>query len=177
MTCRAAVLAALMTVLTACQPTTPTPLHVLTIGAPAIPSSEEPKPEQAPPPADPCADYEALEAGAGAPARQDWFDHLAARHGDKGYARTVLACRYHGGADQFAALDELWQLEDDGGDDRDGHDWHATNVPQAKPFAKMGCSTIDHRCQDRWGLAYIAERYGTPIDALAAWRSRRPHWY
>lgn len=129
-----------------------------------------------PPPRPVCEQYDALEHGAGDWQTQDWFDHLPARDGDKGYARVVLACRY-GQQSQFAALDELWQLEADGGDDRNGFDWHATNVPQAKPFSKMGCTTIDHRCQVRWGLGYIEQRYGGPAAALSSWRARSPHWY
>lgn len=137
--------------------------------------SASPPPESPPPPV--CSEYDALEHGAGDVRNQDWFNHLPARDGDKGYARVRLDCVYRMGADQFAALDELWQLEADGADDRNGTDWHATNVPQAKPFSKMNCSTIDHRCQVRWGLSYIVARYGTPARALAAWRARSPHWY
>lgn len=118
-----------------------------------------------------------MERGEGHPVNQDWFNHLPARDGDKGYARLHIACVHGWGGDEFAALDELWQLEADGGDDRNGTDWHAWNVPQAKPFTKMGCATWDHRCQDRWGARYIADRYGSPSAALRAWRARSPHWY
>lgn len=147
-----------------------------------------------PPPPDHCSDYAAMERGDGHPANQAWFNELPARHGDKGYARLVLACVYQGGGDEFAALDELWQREADGGDDTPhgdgeraadggtwwndtGHDWHPGNPPQAKPYSKMGCAQADDRCKVRWGLRYIAERYGSPSSAWRAWRARSPHWY
>lgn len=31
--------------------------------------------------------------------------------------------------------------------------------------------------QAGWGLKYIKNTYGTPVKALAKWRSRSPHWY
>jgi len=31
--------------------------------------------------------------------------------------------------------------------------------------------------QARWGLPYIAGRYGTPVNAYATWLGRHPHWY
>lgn len=168
----------LVLALVGCQPAPDTLERVMAVDAPAPPSKPTSTTTTAPPPPpDHCADYEAMERGEGHPVNQAWFNQLAARHDDKGYARLVLACVYGGGADQWAALDELWRLENDGDDPSDGNDWHETNVPQAKPRSKMGCVTWDHRCQDRWGLRYIAERYGTPVAALRAWWSRSPHWY
>ena len=31
--------------------------------------------------------------------------------------------------------------------------------------------------QAKWGLAYIKNRYGTPLNAYNTWLSRSPHWY
>jgi hypothetical protein len=126
---------------------------------------------------DHCADYDNMEKGIGHPENQDWFNHLEVRTGEKGYPRLRAACVYGWGTEEWGALDELWRLEADGDDPRNGNDWHETNIPQAKPFSKMQCAATDHRCQARWGLQYIKDRYGSPIAALKAWRSRFPHWY
>jgi len=123
---------------------------------------------------DHCTDYQNMEAGHGDPVNQDWFNHLEVRTGKKDYARLVLACLYAGGTDEWNALNELWQLENSGSD---RPNWNIDNIPQAKPFSKTGCAEIDHRCQARWGLKYIEDRYGSPSAALRAWWSRSPHWY
>jgi hypothetical protein len=40
-----------------------------------------------------------------------------------------------------------------------------------------GKKTSDPRLQTQYGLAYIAQRYGSPSKALAKWQARSPHWY
>jgi hypothetical protein len=121
-----------------------------------------------------CEDYENMEAGTGHPVNQEWFDNLTVRDGEKGYARVRAACVHQWGTAEWYALDKLWQLENSGSD---RPNWHVTNVPQAKPFSKMGCAPEDHRCQARWGMEYIDIRYDSPTKALRAWYARRPHWY
>lgn len=37
--------------------------------------------------------------------------------------------------------------------------------------------TSDPRGQTQAGLAYIADRYGNPVNAWAKWQARSPHWY
>jgi murein DD-endopeptidase MepM/ murein hydrolase activator NlpD len=37
--------------------------------------------------------------------------------------------------------------------------------------------TSDPRGQTQAGLAYIAQRYGTPASAWSKWQARSPHWY
>jgi hypothetical protein len=91
-------------------------------------------------------------------------------------ARSQLAAR--GWADQFGCLDSLWQKESS---------WsiYASNssgaygIPQALPGSKMASVGSDWRTnpatQIRWGLGYIAERYGSPC---AAWsHSQSSNWY
>lgn len=152
--------------LTACDPTPTVQASLLSPTTSTTSTTQAPPP----PPPDHCTDYNNMEHGTGEVHNQDWFNHLD----PKGYARVRLACVYHGGTQQWYDLDWLWNHENDGGDTGT---WHRTNIPQAKPFSKMGCSTTDHRCQVRWGLDYIASRYGNPSAAKSAWLSRSPHWY
>jgi hypothetical protein len=57
----------------------------------------------------------------------------------------------------------------------------ATGIPQALPGSKMASAGPDWktnpRTQIKWGIGYIAGRYGSPSAAYAAWLSRSPHWY
>ncbi|HET6165457.1 MAG TPA: lytic transglycosylase domain-containing protein [Marmoricola sp.] len=80
---------------------------------------------------------------------------------------------------QFSCVDNIWEHE--------SH-WnvHAANpyssaygIPQALPGSKMSSAGPDWQnsaeTQIRWGLNYIAERYGT---ACAAWSFKQAHgWY
>lgn len=96
----------------------------------------------------------------------------------KGIARALLP--EFGFADsQFGCLDSLWTRES-------GWRWNADNptssaygIPQALPGSKMASAGADWETnpetQIRWGLGYIAGRYGTPC---AAWgHSERVGWY
>ena len=83
------------------------------------------------------------------------------------------------GADQWPYLDALWTRES-------GWDHLAKNprsgaygIPQSLPATKMAVVGDDWRSnpytQIRWGLAYIAARYGNP---QRAWQhSERLNWY
>lgn len=96
----------------------------------------------------------------------------------RGIARALLP--EFGFADsQFGCLDSLWTRES-------GWRWNADNpsssaygIPQALPGSKMASAGADWETnpetQIRWGLGYIAGRYGTPC---AAWgHSERVGWY
>ncbi len=78
------------------------------------------------------------------------------------------------GEDQWPCLDSLWTDENAWRTDRGG-------IPQAKPWTKMASAgphwQTDAATQIRWGLGYIADRYGTPCKARAAFLSRSPTWY
>ena len=91
-------------------------------------------------------------------------------------ARAQLAAR--GWSDQFGCLDSLWQRES-------GWSVYAANasgaygIPQALPGSKMASEGSDWRTnpatQIRWGLGYIAGRYGTPCGA---WHHSESYgWY
>ena len=96
----------------------------------------------------------------------------------RGVARALLP--EFGFADsQFGCLDSLWMRES-------GWRWNADNpsssaygIPQALPGSKMSSAGADWETnaetQIRWGLGYIAGRYGTPC---AAWsHSESVGWY
>ena len=55
----------------------------------------------------------------------------------------------------------------------------AYGIPQALPGDKMAAYGSDWQTnaatQIKWGLAYIAGRYGTPCDAWSFWQSNG--WY
>lgn len=84
-----------------------------------------------------------------------------------------------GQSDQFDCLDRLWTRESN---------WHvhdvnsssgAYGIPQSLPASKLASAGDDWRdnpaTQIRWGLGYIADRYGSPC---AAWsHSQSNNWY
>jgi predicted nucleic acid-binding Zn-ribbon protein len=82
---------------------------------------------------------------------------------------------------EWPALDTLWEGESGWNQFADNPTSDAYGIPQALPGSKMASHGPDWRTnpgvQIAWGLDYIRGRYGTPSSALAAWRSRSPHWY
>ena len=92
-------------------------------------------------------------------------------------ARALLAT-YGWSESQFGCLDSLWT--------RESH-WnvHAANpsgaygIPQSLPGSKMASEGADWRdnpvTQIKWGLGYIADRYGSPCGAWA--HSEGHGWY
>jgi hypothetical protein len=149
------------------DPRTPPPAPV---AAPTVRLPSVRLVDDAQPPPDPCADYDALEAGHGEPTRQDTFNHEDAR----GYARWRMACVYHlGGGDPahpvrgtYACLDDIWTEESgwyhlaDGPNGPAGNTW---GIPQAYPGDKMAADGPDWktnpRVQVRWGLGYLWGTY------------------
>jgi hypothetical protein len=93
-------------------------------------------------------------------------------------ARSLLA-EFGFSTDQFSCLDALWTKES-------GWNVHANNptssaygIPQALPGEKMASAGADWATnpatQIRWGLGYIAARYGTPCGAWG--HSQSYNWY
>jgi hypothetical protein len=92
-------------------------------------------------------------------------------------ARALLST-YGWSESQFGCLDSLWTRESN---------WnlHAANpsgaygIPQALPGSKMASAGPDWQnnavTQIKWGLGYIAERYGSPCGAWA--HSQGHGWY
>ncbi|MFD1721296.1 lytic transglycosylase domain-containing protein [Amnibacterium endophyticum] len=92
-------------------------------------------------------------------AQQYAAQQIAAR----GWAKKELAC-----------LVPLWSRES-GWNAHAGRPNGPYGIPQAYPGTKMASAggdwLNDHRVQIRWGLGYIAGRYGTPCGAWAHWQS------
>jgi hypothetical protein len=82
-------------------------------------------------------------------------------------------------ADQWPYLDALWQRESGWNHLAENPSSGAYGIPQSLPATKMAVVGSDWRTnpqtQIRWGLAYIAARYG---NAQKAWEhSERVGWY
>jgi hypothetical protein len=82
------------------------------------------------------------------------------------YAAGLVASRGWAGS-EFGCLVNLWNRES-------GWNAHAANpsgaygIPQALPGSKMGGDwQNDYKVQIRWGIGYIAARYGSPCGAWA----------
>jgi len=98
-------------------------------------------------------------------------------------ANQLAASGYGWSGSQASCLDDLWTEESAG-------TWSPTvtnpasgayGIPQALPASKMAAAGPDWQTnpatQIRWGLAYIAGRYGTPCGAWSFERSHVPNWY
>ncbi len=81
--------------------------------------------------------------------------------------------------EQWQYLDALWQRESGWNQLADNPTSTAYGIPQSLPGSKMAVVGDDWRTnpetQIRWGLAYIAARYGRPEGAWA--HSQRLGWY
>lgn len=83
------------------------------------------------------------------------------------------------GPEQFQCLDPLWMGESGWRVNADNPHSSAYGIPQALPGSKMSSEGADWATnpvtQIRWGLGYIADRYGTPCGA---WSFKQGHgWY
>jgi hypothetical protein len=92
-------------------------------------------------------------------------------------ARALLAAR--GWSGHFGCLDALWQRESGWNHRAMNPSSGAYGIPQSLPGSKMASAGADWRTnpvtQIRWGLGYIASRYGTPCGAWA--HSQATGWY
>ncbi|HET7027202.1 MAG TPA: transglycosylase SLT domain-containing protein [Candidatus Limnocylindrales bacterium] len=91
----------------------------------------------------------------------------------RSYARSRI------GSTQFSCLDKLWTKESHWNPRAYNRSSGAYGIPQALPGSKMATVAGDWRynplTQVRWGLRYIAGRYGT---ACSAWHhSQATGWY
>jgi hypothetical protein len=116
----------------------------------------------------------------------------ASASADNGFTRTetvsdddpreiaqALLSDYGFGSDQFGCLDSLWSRESGWRVDANNPYSSAYGIPQALPGSKMSSEGADWaynpETQIRWGLGYIASRYGTPCSA---WSHSQSHgWY
>ena len=93
----------------------------------------------------------------------------------------VLAAARGWSGPQWAALKQLWTGESGWNERALNKSSGAYGIPQALPASKMASAGGDWKTnastQIKWGLSYIAGRYGNPMNAYSAWLSRSPHWY
>lgn len=78
----------------------------------------------------------------------------------------------------FECIDQIWTQESNWNVHADNPHSSAYGIPQALPGSKMATEGADWRnnpeTQIRWGLQYIAKRYGT---ACSAWSFKRSHGF
>ena len=98
---------------------------------------------------------------------------------NKWFAKQYMQQKYGWGADQFAALEQLWQRESGWSQAAHNASSGAHGIPQALPGSKMGMFGGDWasnpETQIKWGLHYIKSVYGSPSGALGSSNSRG--WY
>ena len=86
---------------------------------------------------------------------------------------------HHWSYAQYTCLDKLWTRESDWKAHESNGGSGAYGIPQSLPGRKMATFGRDWRdnptTQIKWGLWYIADRYGTPCAAWA--HSQRHNWY
>jgi uncharacterized protein YabE (DUF348 family) len=89
-------------------------------------------------------------------------------------AKVLLAARGWGGADQYSCLFQMWTRES-GWNVSAENSIGAYGIPQSLPGDKMASVGADWQTdattQIKWGLTYIAQRYGTPCDAWSFWQA------
>lgn len=96
---------------------------------------------------------------------------------NRSIGRTMMLQRW--GSGQWPSLNSLWTRESGWRTTARNPSSGAYGIPQSLPASKMASAGSDWRSNPRtqikWGLGYIASRYGSPA---AAWRhSQRTGWY
>lgn len=98
---------------------------------------------------------------------------------NKWFAKQYMQQEYRWGADQFVALEQLWQHESGWSQAAHNSSSGAHGIPQALPGSKMGMFGADWatnpETQIKWGLHYIESGYGSPSGALGFWHAN--NWY
>ena len=93
---------------------------------------------------------------------------------NKAIARQLLAQRGWGSSAQYSCLVQMWDRESGWQTDASNPSG-AYGIPQALPGSKMAAAGSDWQTnattQIKWGLDYIAERYGTPCGAWGFWQA------
>jgi uncharacterized protein YabE (DUF348 family) len=96
----------------------------------------------------------------------------------KAIARDLVAARGWSDA-QYNCLVVLWNNESSWNVHAANSSTGAYGIPQALPGSKMASAGPDWQnnatTQIKWGLGYIAERYGTPCGAWSYWQANG--WY
>lgn len=94
-------------------------------------------------------------------------------------ARQMMLNKYGWDDAQFSCYDKIIMRESKWDTYADNPHSSAYGIPQALPGSKMASAGADWRTnpatQIRWGLGYVADRYGTPCGA---WGFKASHgWY
>jgi len=96
---------------------------------------------------------------------------------NKALGKQMVAAR--GWADQWGCLEKLWDKESGWNERAMNRYSGAYGIPQALPGHKMASAGSDWQTnpatQIKWGLGYIAARYGSPCAAWA--HSQAKGWY
>lgn len=99
----------------------------------------------------------------------------------KALGKQLAAQLYHWTGGEWDALDKLWTGESNWRWWADNPTSHAYGIVQALPGSKMASMGEDWKTnpatQIKWGLKYIHDRYGDPMNAFSTWNNRSPHWY
>jgi len=100
----------------------------------------------------------------------------------RGTARQIgqqLAAARGWSGTQWTCLDRLWTRESGWSASAHNPSSGAHGIPQANPGSQMASAgsawRTDATTQIRWGLGYIADRYGSPCSAYGYWQSHS--WY
>ena len=95
-------------------------------------------------------------------------------------AKAMLEARGWGD-DQFSCLVTMWNHESGWRVNAANAGSGAYGIPQALPGSKMASAGADWQTnpttQIKWGLGYIASRYGTPCGAWAQWQANGGWYY
>jgi uncharacterized protein YabE (DUF348 family) len=89
-------------------------------------------------------------------------------------AKAMMERDYGWGSDEFSCLVQMWNNES-GWRTNAYNPSGAYGIPQALPGSKMASAGSDWQTsaatQIKWGLQYIASRYGTPCGAWGFWQA------
>lgn len=95
------------------------------------------------------------------------------------YAYDLVINSYGWSEEDFNALVDLWNRESGWNPNSHNSSSGAHGIPQALPASKMASEGGDYytngETQIRWGLKYIAQRYGSPLNAWS--HSQSVGWY
>ena len=95
------------------------------------------------------------------------------------YAHNLVINEYGWTEEDFTCLVKLWNRESNWNPNAHNSSSGAHGIPQSLPASKMASEGDDYytngETQIRWGLKYIANRYGDPTNAWA--HSQSTGWY
>ncbi len=92
-------------------------------------------------------------------------------------ANSMATSGYGWTGSQITCLDELWTEESGFSADAANPTSDARGIPQNISGWSAGYQEGNAAQQIRWGLSYIAGRYGSPCAAWAHEKSTSPNWY